>query len=146
VGHPLWHVDGRQRDLLDDKAEHGLAIGLVRRRRAPHGRQIPGEGADLRAIVVGELDAVLLLRPRIRLLDLGQLAQTLLPLTLERARDNAVVGVDGLIPPLSVLRFIRRLLHARSPLSLERCGLLVYLPLDGEAQLELLGHDGLEQQ
>src|SRR5262245_52567670 len=64
----------------------------------------------------------------------------LLPLPLERACTTAFVGVTGLIPPLRVLRFISRLLHARPPLSLERCGLVVHLPLDGEAQLELLGH------
>jgi hypothetical protein len=49
----------------------------------------------------------------------SELTQALLPLTLERPSNHAIVRIDSLVAPLGVSRFVRRLLQTRSPLALE---------------------------
>src|SRR5260370_33796823 len=83
-----------QGHIGDEKARHSFAFALGRVRVVPQSRKVLGERHDSGALLVVESCTIGLPLFLITLLGLSERAQRLGPLSLQRARDQSVVGVS----------------------------------------------------
>jgi hypothetical protein len=92
--------------VLDQGAQQLFAIAVGGRRRIPHTCEIGAEGQDRGAFRGAERPRALLLPTRQLALRSGELVQTRVPLGLEPAGNEAVLGVDRPISSFRALRFV----------------------------------------
>ena len=118
LGEALRHVDRANRDRLDREAQHRFAIRRCRGGGTPDRRKILGQRADPNPVLVAQLHATLALCVLEAVPDLLKVLQPRFPFALERAGDDSVVGVDGLVTPLCAARLVLRLLQTELPLFL----------------------------
>ena len=93
MGHDL--VRAHQGDVLQQKAGHALAVALKYGRIAPQAREVGCKGEDLLPLLLVEKAPIGLSPALIFLLRVGQRAQLLVPVRVQRLSDQAVVGVDA---------------------------------------------------
>src|SRR6266545_679876 len=128
-------VDGDD-DLLEQGAQQLLAVPVGGGRRLPHQAHVAAQGGDGGPLGGGQrLGAALLAAGQLGLgrRDLGELG---LPVALQPAGDQAVVGVDGQVAPLGQPGLVVGALDFQAPLP-ERGVVVGLQPLGG-------GHRGLD--
>ena len=79
------------------------------------------------------------------LLDGVDVTQLLLPGSLERARDETILRLNGVVLALRPLGLVVGALSARRPLPLELPGLLLQLPRRSDRDGNLIRDEGIEQ-
>src|SRR3954452_17911897 len=86
-----------QRDLLDNQADDLLAVRRGGARAVPESWQILHKRQYLLAVIVGDRRRLLATPGFVLLFDLIGPAQPLFPEALERACDQQILGLDGVI-------------------------------------------------
>src|SRR5215216_2923168 len=118
--------------LLDQRTEQLLPVTRRGCGRPPDCCEVETECADTATLLAREhARALILTTCEFRLRRLERI-EALLPRTLEAARDEPVVGIDGAIAPLGEACRVARPLDAEPPV-LER-GLAIHLELLGSSQ------------
>src|ERR1700674_472271 len=97
-----------QGHIGDEKACHPLAFALGRAWIIPQSREVLGKRYDRGALLVVESHAIGLALLLITVLDLSERAQRLVPLSLERVRDQSVVGINVHETPTCQIRLVAR--------------------------------------
>ena len=128
-------VDDLDQHPFDEQAHDGLALGLRRCVGAPERRQILRQIADrgqlgCRGSLLARALGALMLR-----LETGLFGQSLLPVALERARHQPVLGLHRSILPARALDLVSGALQPLSPMAIERRAL--GLEVVGERQARL---------
>src|ERR1700722_2487060 len=96
----------REDDFLDQRAQQLLSIPRRRRRRIPDDGQVSPEGEQAFTFLSAEdAGALLLAAGELSLCGL-KVGQALLPLALQPARDEPVIGVDRPIAALRAARLV----------------------------------------
>ena len=108
-----------QRNALDHQPHDLLAVRRSGGRGAPKVRQLFAERQYLRSIVVGDRDRLLATPCVVFLLDPVRAPQSLLPDSLQRASDQAVLRLDGVILASRALGLVAGALASKRPLPLE---------------------------
>src|SRR6516165_1960652 len=111
----LLFVEGDD-DFLEQGAQQFLLVARRRGRCLPGLEQIGAEGKQADALVCAERSWAQLFATRKLGLGLVELAQAVLPLGLDAAGDEAVVGVDSAIATLGALRLVACALDRETPL------------------------------
>src|SRR6516164_288359 len=111
----LLFVEGYD-DFLEQGAQQFLLVARRRGRCLPGLEQIGAEGKQADALVCAERSWAQLFATRKLGLGLVELAQAVLPLGLDAAGDEAVVGVDSAIATLGALRLVACALDRETPL------------------------------
>ena len=124
--------------LLDQAAQKLLAVAVGGRRRGPHAAEVGAEPEQLLALGRGERAGALVLAKRELGLGGGERCERLLPIALQAAGDEAVLGLDSAVAPLGALRLILGALDLQPPL-LER-GVVIVLERLGRGERGL--HSG----
>jgi len=112
---PLRPVDVKDH-FFDETAQQLLAIAVCGGGRRPHPPEIRAQREQLLALFSSERARPLAFAQGKLGLGLGQLAKRLLPVALETARDQAVLGLDLAIAALGPLCLIARPLDLKPPL------------------------------
>ena len=119
-------------DFLDQAAQQLLAVAVGGRRRGPHAAEVGAERQQLLALCLGERPRALVLAQRELGLGVGELAERVLPVALEAAGDEPVLGLDLAVAALGPLGLVLGALDLQPPL-LER-GVVVLLERLGGVQ------------
>ena len=80
------------------------------------------------------------------LLDSVDVTQLLLPGSLERARDETILRLNGIILASRPLGLVAGALSAKTPLPLELPAFLLQLPHRGDRDGDLIRDEGIEQE
>src|SRR5262249_60913786 len=107
-------------DFFEQRPEQLLAITRRSRGRIPHSADICSDRKQACALCLGEHAGALLLATRQLSLRGFERAKALLPIALEAAGNQPIVGIDGAIAPLGTACLVARPLDAEPPL-LEGC-------------------------
>src|SRR5215813_671449 len=83
---------------------------------------------------------------RVLTFDFVEVLKARFPFSFQRARHNAVVGIDSLVSPLSMPCFVPSLLEPRFPLCFERARLPACFLFHGDRQIDLFGYHGREEE
>jgi hypothetical protein len=138
-------VDLRDTHLLEEHAQEDLAItvgGLV---GTPQLGQIVGEAEDALAIDVVQLQTAALFELLVLALKTFDLGELVVPSSLERACDDAVVGVARVVLTLGAFSLVLSSLDAQLPLLVER-GVLFFEDLHDSGGGERLQPDDAQLQ
>ena len=81
-------------DFVDQGAQQLFAVAVGGRGRGPHAAEVAAEREQLLALSVGQRLRALLLAQRELGFGLGELAERVLPVALQAAGDEPVLGLD----------------------------------------------------
>ena len=84
-----------ERDVGDQQPDQALALAQRRGGVVEERGQVGGERADPLLLIVGERPVAGLVGAVVVVLGVGELAQPVVPVGLERVGDEPVAGVDG---------------------------------------------------
>src|SRR5215831_10478007 len=117
-------------NLIDQSPQQLFPVARRRRGRSPDRSEVGAEGGEVVAFSLREHSRELLLATRQLGLGSFERSQALLPRSLEPARHQPIVRVDGMITPLREARRVARPLDAEPPL-LERALAIPLEPFGG---------------
>ena len=103
-------------DLLDQAAKQLLAVTVGGRRRRPDAAEVGAEREQLRAFVGRQRAGALMLAHGEFGLGGGELRERLLPVALQAARDEPVLGLDLAVAALGALGLVAGALDLQPPL------------------------------
>jgi hypothetical protein len=103
MGHDL--VGPAQGDVLEEDADHTLALTLRSGGLAPESGEVGGEGEDLFALLSVEDEAIGLPPALVVLISGGQRPKLLVPIHLQGVGYQPVVGVDAQLATLGQFGF-----------------------------------------
>ena len=111
--------------FLDQAAQQLLAVAVGGRGRRPDAAEVGAERQQLLALVLGERPRALLLAQRELGLGLGELCERVLPVALQAAGDEPVLGLDLAIAALGPLGLVLGALDLQPPLLQRRVVVLL---------------------
>src|SRR5665648_237469 len=126
----------QQGDVFDEQAHHALALALGDLRVGPEAREVAGQGEDLLLLPLVEQAAVGLAATFVLLLGRGQGAQLGVPVRLQGAGHQAVVGIDLQVAALREPRLIAAALHLLPAQLVGLVGARAQLRLHGKRDLQ----------
>src|SRR6266849_5797812 len=104
-------------DLFEQRAQQLLAVARRGCGRLPHGLQVGAQREQAVAVFCAERARPFPFAAGEFGFGVLELAQALLPLGLEAACDESVLGVDGAIAALGTLRLVAGALGGQTPLA-----------------------------
>jgi hypothetical protein len=97
--HSAGHVDLGHTDLLKQQAKEHFAIAVGRLVGMPKLRQVVREVEDALPVELAEFEAPTLLELLVLALEAFELGEPVVPARLQRAGDDAVFGIAGIVLP-----------------------------------------------